>query len=132
MATKEQKAKYVDGFVLSITKKNVPAYKKLAREASEVWKRFGALDYKECMGEELKMKASPGMPTTLSFTKLAGAKPSETVWFSFVTYKSKAHRNQVNKKVMEYFSKKYAGKMDEPMPFDMKRMAYGGFSVEVD
>lgn len=132
METRKQKAKYVDGFVLSVTKKNVAAYKKLAREASQVWRRFGALDYKECMGEDLETKASQGMPAPLSFTKLTAAKPNETVWFSFITYKSKAHRNQVNKKVMDYFSKKYADKLDQPMPFDMKRVAYGGFSVEVD
>lgn len=129
MATK---ATYVDGFVFSVPKKNVPAYKKMAREASKVWKRYGALAYMECKGEELKTKGSGGMPAPLSFTKLTSAKPSETVWFSYITFRNKTHRNQVNKKVMAYFSKKYAEKKDYSMPFDPARMAYGGFSVEVD
>jgi alkaline phosphatase len=129
---KKQTAKYVDGFVFTVPKKNVAMYKKMAREAAEVWKKFGAIDYKECKGEELKTKASHGMPAPLSFSKLTNVKPNETVWFSYITYKTKAHRNQVNKKVMDYFNKKYADKMGEPMPFDVRKMAYGGFSVEVD
>ncbi len=131
MATKKSGAGYVDGFVLAIQKKNVAAYKKMAREAEAVWKKFGALDYKECMGRDLTTKGGGGMPAPLSFKTLANVKPTETVWFSYVTYKSKAHRDQVNKKVMDYFKKKYADKTDEPMPFDSRRMAYGGFSVEV-
>ncbi len=87
--TKKQTATYVDGFVLVIPKKNIAKYKKMAREAEEVWKRFGALDYKECIGEELSKKASHGMPAPLSFTKLTGAKASDTIWFSFITYKIK-------------------------------------------
>ena len=131
MKTKTKGAKYVDGFVLVVPKKNVAAYKKMAREGAAIWKKFGALDYKECMGNDINIKASGNMPAHLSFTKLTKAKPSETVWFSYVTYKSKAHRNQVNKAVIAYFSKKYAKQKDMSMPFDMKRMAYGGFSVEV-
>lgn len=131
MATKKSEAGYVDGFVLAIQKKNITAYKKMAREAKTVWKKFGALDYKECMGRDLTPKGGGGMPAPLSFKTLAKAKPSETVWFSYVTYKSKAHRDAVNKKVMAYFKKKYADKMDMAMPFDPRRMAYGGFSVEV-
>lgn len=132
MTTNTSKAKYVDGFVFTVPKKNLAAYKKMAREGAKAWKQFGALDYMECMGEDLTPKAMGGMPAPLSFTKLTQAKPSETVWFSYITFKNKTHRNQVNKKVMEYFSKKYADKKDEPMPFDMGRMTYGGFSVEVD
>lgn len=123
---------YVDGFVFAVPKKNVAAYKKMARDGAAAWKKFGALDYKECRGDDLKVKKSGGMPAPLSFTSLMKAKPSETVWFSFITFKSKKHRDQVNKKVMAYFEKQYAGKENEPMPFDVKRMAYGGFSVEVD
>ena|SRR3989339_2051964 len=130
MKTQKQTAKYVDGFVLLIPKKNIAKYKKMAREAEEVWKRFGALDYKECMGEELSKKASDGMPSPLSFTTLTGAKAGDTVWFSFITYKNKTHRNQVNKKVMQFFSEKYAN-TDMAMPFDMSKMAVGGFSVEI-
>jgi uncharacterized protein YbaA (DUF1428 family) len=130
MATKKQSANYIDGFVFTVPKKNLVAYKKMAREAAEVWKQFGALDYKECMGEELKTKPMGGMKP-LSFTTLTKAKPSETVWFSFITFKNKTHRNQVNKKVMDHFSKKYADAKDVSMPFDPTQMAYGGFSVEV-
>jgi len=131
MATNTKGALYVDGFVFIVPKKNVPAYKKMARDGADAWKRFGALDYKECRGEDLKPKASQGMPAPLSFIKLTKAKPGDTVWFSFITYKSKAHRNQVNKKVMAYFDKKYANHKDFSMPLDMRKMAYGGFSVEV-
>jgi uncharacterized protein YbaA (DUF1428 family) len=131
MKTKKSPGAYVDGFVFVVSKKNVKAYKKMATEAEQVWKKFGALEYKECMGNDLKVKGSGGMPAPVSFTKLTGAKPTETVWFSYITYKSKAHRDAVNKKVMAYFSKKYEGKEDMPMPFDMTRMVHGGFSVEV-
>jgi uncharacterized protein YbaA (DUF1428 family) len=128
---KTSKATYVDGFVLVIPKKNVTAYKKMASEAEVIWKKFGALDYKECKGNDVRPKASKGAPTHLSFTTLAGATASDTVWFSYVTYKNKTHRDQVNKKVMAYFSKKYANQKDQSMPFDMAKMAYGGFEVVV-
>ena len=131
MKTAKTSGKYVDGFVFVVSKKNVKAYKKMATEAEQVWKKFGALEYKECMGNDLKIKGSQGMPAPVSFTKLTGAKPTETVWFSYITYKSKAHRDAVNKNVMAYFSKRYEGKEDMPMPFDMARMVHGGFSVEV-
>lgn len=117
--------KYVDGFLLVIPKTKVAEYKKIAKEASLVWKKFGALDYKECMLEDKKPPF-----VTFTFEKAVKAKPNETVWFSFITFKSRAHRDQVNKKVMAFFDEKYKGK-DMPMPFDMKRMAYAGFSVEV-
>ena len=119
------KGKYVDGFVFSVSAENEAAYKKMAREGAKTWKRFGALDYKEC-------KADDAAPQHISFTfpKMAKAKEGETVWFSFIVFKSRKHRDEVNKKVMAYFDKKYAGK-DAPMPFDMKRLAYGGFKVEV-
>lgn len=119
------KAKYVDGFVISIPKKNTAKYKKMAREANEVWKRFGALDYKECVIDDPEPKF-----VTFTFPKMAKVKPGEAVWFSFITYKSRKHRDAVNKKVMAYFEKKY-GKDQMQMPFDMKRFAYGGFKVEV-
>lgn len=124
--------KYVDGFVFPVPKKNERAYEKMAREASKVWKKFGALEYYECMGDDLKTKAMGGMPAPLSFLKLAKAKPSETVWFSFIVFKSRAHRDVVNKKVMDYFSKKYADQKDMPMPFDVKKMSYGGFLVKIE
>lgn len=119
-------ATYVDGFVLSIPRKKTAEYKTKAQEASKVWKRFGALDYKECMIDDPK-------PQWVSFTfpKMAKTKPNEAVWFSFITFKSRSHRDAVNKKVMAYFDKKYSEK-EMTMPFDMKRFAYGGFKVIVN
>ena len=119
------KGNYVDGFVLSIPKKNSAKYKKLAREAKDVWLKFGALDYKECVQDDTRPKF-----VTFTFSKMAKTKPSEMVWFSFIVFKSRKHRDTVNKKVMAYFDKKYGTeKMD--MPFDMKRFAYAGFKVAV-
>jgi uncharacterized protein YbaA (DUF1428 family) len=129
---KKHKSGYVDGFVFVVPKKNIPAYKKMAREGAAVWKKFGALDYKECLGDDLVTKSMGGMKP-MSFNALTKRKPADTVWFSFITYKNKAHRNSVNKKVMDFFHKKYAQvkHKDMSMPFDMAKMAYGGFSVEV-
>jgi len=125
-------SQYVDGFVLAVPKHNVAAYKKLAREAAEIWMKHGALSYKECIGDDLDpagMEECPFLP----FPKLIKLKPDETVWFSFIEYKSKSHRNQVNKKVMKEMDEKCK---DDPeqmknMPFSPQRMAYGGFSVAV-
>lgn len=101
------KGGYVDGFVFPVTKKNVKAYTKMAKEASMVWKKFGALAYYECMGEDLAVKdMGPEWPKQRSFVDLAKAGSAETVWFSFIVYKNKAHRTAVNKKVMAYFEKK--------------------------
>lgn len=125
MAT--QKVGYVDGFVLVVPKNKVAAYKKMAREGAKTWMKYGALSYRECMLNH----ATPDM-VTFTFPKMAKAKPDEVVWFSYIEFASKKHRDQVNKKVMAEMAKKY----DDPknmkdMPFDMKRMAYGGFTVEV-
>lgn len=119
------KGNYVDGFVLAVPKKNTAAYRKLAKEASVVWRKFGALDYKECMMDDASPKG-----IVLTFGKMLKPKKGETVWFSYVVYKSRAHRDAVNKKVMAYFDVKYKDKSYKDMPFDMKRMAYGGFTVE--
>jgi uncharacterized protein YbaA (DUF1428 family) len=119
-----EKGKYVDGFVFSVAEENVAAYKKMAREGAKTWKKYGALDYMECQADDMER---PGV--TFTFPKMAKAKDGEKVWFSFITFKSRKHRDEVNKKVMEYFEKKYTE--ETPMPFDMKRMAYGGFKVEV-
>ncbi|QQG37706.1 MAG: DUF1428 domain-containing protein [Candidatus Kaiserbacteria bacterium] len=120
-------AKYVDGFVLTVPKKNTAKYRKMAKDAARVWKKFGALDYKECLINDQK-------PQWVSFTFpiMAKAKPTENVWFSFIVFKSRAHRDAVNKKVMAHFEEKYGEDMMKDMPFDMKRMAYGGFTVEVE
>jgi uncharacterized protein YbaA (DUF1428 family) len=110
---------YVDGFVIPILKKNLAAYRKLASQAGKVWMAHGALQYYECAGDDLNTK---GM---LAFPKIARAKAGETVLFSYIVYKSKAHRNSVNKKVMN--DPRLKAMMDQKMPFDVKRMAYGGF-----
>jgi len=116
---------YVDGFVLPVPKKNLATYRRMAQMAGKVWREHGALDYKECVGDDLKVKG------LVSFPKMVKAKSGETVFFSYIVYKSKAHRNQVNAKVMK---DPRLAKMCDPnkMPFDVKRMAYGGFKVLVD
>ena len=124
-------AKYVDGFVFPVPKKNTKAYKKMARGASVVWKKFGALEYFECVGNDLTPKAVPGMPKQRSFKEMAKARGGDAVWFSFIVFKSRAHRDEVNKKVMDYFGKKYADQKDMSMPFDVRKMAYGGFTAEI-
>ncbi len=125
---KKNQTTYVDGFVLVVPKKKVGAYRKMAQDGAKTWMKCGALDYKECMGDDLSPNMG-GMPA-LTFPKMIKLKKGETVWFSYITYKSRAHRDQVNKKVMAEMDKKY--KDTSPVPFDMKRMAYGGFKVIVD
>lgn len=122
---------YVDGFVFTVPKKNVKDYKKMAMDGREAWLRFGAVDYKECMGDDLKPKGQ-GEWKQRSFKDLAGAGAGDTVWFSYIVFKNKKHRDAVNKKVMAYFDKKYADAKDMTMPFDMAKMAYGGFKAEVE
>lgn len=122
----KSKIKYIDGFVLVVPKNKVVAYKKMASYGAKLWKKHGAIDYQECILEDAKPKF-----VTFTFRKMAKAKATETVWFSYITYKSKAHRDQVNKKVMAEMDKEAKKHKDTPMPFDMKRMAYGGFKVEV-
>ena len=120
-------AKYVDGFVLVVPKKKVAEYKKMARMGAKMWMKYGALSYKECMINDAKPQW-----VTLTFPKMAKSKGSETVWFSYIEYKSKKHRDEVNAKVMKDPAMNDPKYKDKPMPFDMKRMAYGGFSVEVE
>ena len=116
---------YVDGFVLPVPKKKLAVYRRIAQKAGKVWRDHGALDYKECAGDDLKVKGLTPFP------RLARLKPGETVFFSYIVYKSKAHRNQVNARVMK--DPRIAKMMDpKKMPFNVKRMAYGGFKVLVD
>ena len=118
-------ARYVDGFVLPLPKKNVEAYRQVARKAGKVWRDHGALEYRECVGEDLRVKF--GVP----FTRGVRSKPGETVVFAWITFKSRAHRDRVNAKVMK--DPRLASMMDpKSMPFDVKRMVYGGFTVLVD
>jgi uncharacterized protein YbaA (DUF1428 family) len=121
----------VDGFVLVVPKDKIQEYKKMAEEGKDMWMKNGALEYMECMGDDLKPQEMGGMKS-LSFTELAKAKPNETVWFSFVIYDSKKQRDEVNAKVMAEMDKQAEKYKDIPMPFDMKRMAYGGFEVKVE
>ncbi len=119
-------SKYVDGFVIPIQKSRVADYRKIARKACKVWMDHGALAYFECVGEELESKGLPAAMQT--FPKLARTRTGETVVFAWILYKSKGHRNAVNKKVMA--DKRITNGPSE-MPFDMKRMSVGGFSVIV-
>lgn len=119
-------ANYVDGFVLAVPKKNLQVYRKMATIGCKVWKKHGALEYFECVGDDLAPKW-----VTLTFPKMIKAKPGETVVFAFIVFKSKAHRDSVNAKVMKDPLMNDPKYKDKPMPFDMKRMAYGGFKVIV-
>lgn len=129
MATKN--TKYVDGFVFTVPKKNLAKYRKMAQFGRKMWLKYGALDYKECVGDDLRPKSMGGMKP-LSFLKMAKAKPGDEVWFSFIVYKSKKHRDEVNAKVMKDPIMNDPKWKNMPMPFDMKRFAYGGFRVIVD
>ena len=120
------KANYVDGFVLTVPRKKLGEYKKMATIACKSWKKYGALDYKECVMDDAKPKF-----VTFTFAKMAKAKSGEVVVFSYITYKSRAHRDAVNKKVMAEMDATAEKWKDKQMPFDMKRMAYGGFKVLV-
>lgn len=121
---------YVDGYVLVVSKKNVRTYRKMASEGGKIWKKCGALQYFECIGDDLH--PNMGGMKIQSFDKMTKLKRGETVWFSFVTYKSKAHRNSVNKKVMKMMETEMEKYKDQKMPWDMKRFAYGGFKAIVE
>jgi len=127
-SAKASSVKYVDGFVLVIPKKNLEAYKKMASEGEASWKKHGALDYKECVGEDLTPEMDGGV-VPLSFLTMTKCKPNETVIFSYIGYKSRKHRDEVNTKVMKEMSETHGADMS--MPFDIKRTAYGGFEVIV-
>lgn len=122
--------KYIDGFVIPLKKSNLAAYKKMAQWGKKMWMKHGALDYVETIGEDLKVKPGNGM----GFVKLAGLKKDETVVFSYIVFKSKAHRDAVNKKVMAEMESPGNKEATEHMvmPWDMKRFAYGGFKSIVE
>jgi len=115
--------RYVDGYVIPVPEKNLKTYIRMAKIGAAMWMKHGALDYKECVGEDLETKW--GTP----FSKMMKLKPGETVVFSYIVFKSRAHRDRVNAKVIKEMEK--MGEMKE-MPFDVKRMVYGGFKVLVD
>jgi uncharacterized protein YbaA (DUF1428 family) len=118
-------ANYVDGFVLPVPKKNIKAYRRIASKAGRIWREHGALAYVECIGDDVK----PGKHT--SFPQSVKLKSDEVAWFSWIVYKSRKHRDRVNAKVMK--DPRMAGMMNpSAMPFDGKRMIYGGFKVMVE
>ena len=117
--------RYVDGFVLPVPKKNLQAYRRLAQKAGKIWREHGALEFRECVGEDLDVKMGAPFPRRIKL------KPGETVMFSWIGFKSRAHRDRVNAKVMK--DPRLAKMMDpKAMPFDAKRMIYGGFKSVVD
>jgi len=117
--------RYVDGFVIPVPKKNLRSYARMAKKAGIIWREHGAIDYKECSGDDLRVEF--GVP----FPRMMKLKPGETVVFSYIVFKSRAHRDRVNANVMKDPRVK---DMCDPknMPFDLKRMVYGGFKVLVD
>lgn len=115
---------YVDGFVIAVPRSKMKAYVKMATKGKKMWMELGALDYKECVADDIKPKW--GMRPFSSVLKL---KPGETVVFSYILYKSRAHRDRINAKIMEAMND--PNQTNEEMPFDMKRMTYGGFKVIV-
>jgi uncharacterized protein YbaA (DUF1428 family) len=118
--------RYVDGFVLPVPKRNVQAYRRISQKCGKVWRDHGALEYCESVGDDLKVKSGA------SFPRRVGLKAGETVVFAWIVYKSRAHRDRVNAKVMK--DPRLAKMMEDPksMPFDVKRMVYGGFRMLVE
>ena len=117
--------KYVDGFVLPVPKKNLQAYRRIAQKAGKIWREHGALDYKECAGDDLDVKVGVPFPRTVKL------KRGETVVFAWIVFTSRAHRDRVNAKVMKDPRMKDICDPKD-MPFDVKRMTYGGFKILVD
>jgi uncharacterized protein YbaA (DUF1428 family) len=117
-------AHYVDGFVLPVPKKSLNVYRRMAQQAGRVWREHGALEFRECVGEDLNIKMGKPFPRGIK------AKPGETVIFSYIVFKSRAHRDRVNARVMK--DPRLAKMMNQPVPFDAKRMLYGGFKTIVE
>jgi uncharacterized protein YbaA (DUF1428 family) len=116
---------YVDGFIVPVPKKSVDAYRRMARKAGKIWRELGALDFHECIADDVKKGKLTSFPRSVKL------KPSETVMFSWITYKSRKDRDRINAKVMN--DKRLAKMMDmKSMPFDAKRMIFGGFKSIVD
>lgn len=124
-------AKYVDGFVLVVPKGKEVEYQKMAEEGRDSWMKHGALQYFECRGDDLKPQEM-GDQKSRDYKEMTGASEDENVWFSFIVFESKEHRDEVNKKVMAEMDEAYSDQVDFEMPSDMKKMAYGGFAVAVE
>lgn len=117
--------RYVDGFVIPVPRRNLARYRRLSRRAGLVWMEYGAMDYRECVGDDLDVTG------VVSFRKLLKLKPNETAIFSWITFRSKADRKKVNARVMK--DPRIQGMMDpKDSPFDVRRMTYGGFRTIVD
>lgn len=126
-------ARYVDGFLLVVPKNKIAAYKKMAQLGRKIWLKHGAIDYKECQGDDLSPRDYMTGKRKLSlFAKAMKLKGNETLWFSFIVFKSRQHRDQVNAKVMKDPMMNPENWDTQEMPNDMKRFAYGGFKVVVD
>ena len=117
---------YVDGFVLPVPTKNLQIYRRVSSAAGKIWRKHGALQYVEAVGDDLEVKFG------VSFKKIIKPKRGETVLFSWIVFKSRAHRDKVNAKVMSDPKMKAMMEKSKTMPFDLKRMAYGGFKCFVD
>lgn len=124
-------AKYIDGFVLVVPKGKEAEYEEMAKMGRDSWMKHGALQYFECRGDDLKQQEM-GDEKSRAYSEMTGAGSDENVWFSFIIFNSKEHRDEVNQKVMEEMSETYKDKADFEMPVDMKRMAYGGFEAVVE
>mgnify|MGYP000843972234 FL=1 len=124
-------AKYIDGFVLVVPKGKEAEYQKMAEMGRDSWMKHGALQYFETRGDDLKQQEM-GDQKSRAFAEMAGASADENVWFSFIVFNSKEHRDEVNKKVMDEMNETFADQADFEMPTDMTKMAYGGFEVAVE
>ena len=124
-------AKYIDGFVLVVPKGKEAEYQKMAEMGRDSWMKHGALQYFESRGDDLKQQEM-GDEKSRAFADMAGTSADENVWFSFIVFKSKEHRDEVNKKVMDEMNEMADENADFSMPVDMTRMAYGGFEVAVE
>ena len=124
-------SKYVDGFVLVVPKGKAEEYKKMAEEGRDSWMKHGALGYFECRNDDLKQQEM-GDEKSRAFGEMTGAKDDEDVWFSFIIFESREHRDEVNKNAMKELDEAYSQQSDFSMPLDMTKMAYGGFEVVVE
>ena len=117
--------RYVDGFVLPVPKRKVAAYRRMAQKAGKIWRDHGALEFRECVADDVKAGKGASFPRSVKL------KRGEAVFFSYIVFKSRAHRDRVNAKVMKDPRIKAMGGLED-MPFDVRRMIYGGFKVLVD
>lgn len=124
-------AKYVDGFVLVVPKGKEAEYAEMAKQGRDSWMKHGALQYFECKGDDLKVQEM-GDQKSRSYKDMTDASDDDNVWYSFIVFESKEHRDEVNAKVMAEMDEAYSEATDFEMPNDMQKMAYGGFEVVVE